>query len=246
HPRVRLTALVAASWMDNADGARIALETFRKPIDRWAGPVTHYVMTYTLADDVKSLLGGGLKLDDNPAAADYLAGKSSISKPVAEEGGTVRPSRKLTADEQKIFDLGKSVYFRDAHCATCHQADGKGLPNVYPPLSRSDWLENDERVIKIVLKGLWGPIKVSGKDFDPTKGVPPMMGFAGLLNDQEVAAVITFTRLAFGNNGKPVTAEQVAKVREATKDRVNFYMTEEILKEHPLRPAGQAKGGKKK
>ncbi len=246
HPRVRLTALVAASWMDNADGARIALETFRKPIDRWTGPVTHYVMTYTLADDVKSLVGGGLKLDDNPAAADYLAGKSSISKPVAEEGGTVRPSRKLTADEQKIFDLGKSVYFRDAHCATCHQADGKGLPNVYPPLSRSDWLENDERVIKIVLKGLWGPIKVSGKDFDPTKGVPPMMGFAGLLNDQEVAAVITFTRLAFGNNGKPVTAEQVAKVREATKDRVNFYMTEEILKEHPLRPAGQAKGGKKK
>ena len=62
-----------------------------------------------------------------------------------------------------------------------------------------------------------------------------MMGFGGLLNDEEAAAVLSYVRLSFGNNGKLVTPATVKKVREATKDRVNFYMTEEILKEHPLK-----------
>ena len=92
-----------------------------------------------------------------------------------------------------------------------------------------------------MLKGLWGPITVSGQSFDPAKGVPPMMGFGGMLNDQEAAAVLSFVRLSFGNSGKVITPAQVAKVRAATKDRVNFYTAEEILKEHPLKPAAPAK-----
>jgi N-acetylmuramoyl-L-alanine amidase len=58
-----------------------------------------------------------------------------------------------------------------------------------------------------------------------------MMGFGGMLNDQEAAAVLSFVRLSFGNSGKVITPAQVAKVRAATKDRVNFYTAEEILKE---------------
>ena len=240
HPRVRLTAIVAATWLDNADGAKVALEAFRQPVDRWLAPVLHYALTYTLKDDVAALqAAGALNLADNPAAAEYLAGKSKIGQPIAETGP--KPVRKLTAAEEKVFQLGREVYFRDAHCATCHQADGKGIANVYPPLLRSDWLADDERAIKIVLKGLWGPITVSGQSFDPAKGVPPMMGFGGMLNDQEAAAVLSFVRLSFGNSGKVITPAQVAKVRAATKDRVNFYTAEEILKEHPLKPAAPAK-----
>jgi mono/diheme cytochrome c family protein len=62
-----------------------------------------------------------------------------------------------------------------------------------------------------------------------------MMGFGGLLNDIELAAVLTYVRQSFGNDFDPITAEQVKKVREATKERVNFYMVDEILKEHPLK-----------
>jgi mono/diheme cytochrome c family protein/glucose/arabinose dehydrogenase len=239
HPRVRLTAIVAATWLDNADGAKVALEAFRQPVDRWVGPVLHYALTYTLKDDVAALqAASALNLADNPAAAEYLAGKSKIGQPIAETGP--KPVRKLTAAEEKVFQLGREVYFRDAHCATCHQADGKGIANVYPPLLRSDWLADDERAIKIILKGLWGPITVNGQAFDPSKGVPPMMGFGGMLNDQEAAAVLSFVRLSFGNSGRVITPAQVAKVRAATKDRVNFYTAEEILKEHPLKPPAPA------
>jgi mono/diheme cytochrome c family protein len=62
-----------------------------------------------------------------------------------------------------------------------------------------------------------------------------MTGFAGLLNDEEVAAVIAYVRTSFGNNAPAVSPEKVRAVREATKDRPNFYMVDEILKEHPLR-----------
>ena len=71
-----------------------------------------------------------------------------------------------------------------------------------------------------------------------------MMGFGGMLNDEEAAAVLSYVRLSFGNNGKLVSPETVKKVREATKERVNFYTTEEILKEHPLKAPAPAKGKK--
>ena len=109
-----------------------------------------------------------------------------------------------------------------------------GLPNIYPFLGKSDWIDNDERLIKIALKGLWGPIEVAGTKFDPENGVPPMMGFGPLLKDEELAAVLSYVRQSFGNDGEFITPDQVKEVREATKDRANFYMVDEILKEHPL------------
>jgi hypothetical protein len=102
-------------------------------------------------------------------------------------------------------------------------------------LAKSDWIDNDERLIKIALKGLWGPIEVNGQHFDPSKGVPPMMGFGGLLNDEELAAVLSYVRQSFGNNGPFITPDQVQQIRATTADRVNFYMTDEILREHPLK-----------
>jgi hypothetical protein len=108
------------------------------------------------------------------------------------------------------------------------------LPNIYPTLAKSEWLSESERLIKIALKGLWGPIDVAGVHYDPTKGVPPMMGFGGLLNDNELAAVLTYVRQSFGNDLDPISAAEVRKVRESVKERTNFFMVEEILKEHPL------------
>ncbi len=237
HGRVRLEAIVAASWLDNADGARIILEALKMPLDKWMGPVTKHILEHTLKDDIDALQKSGqLDLTGNPNAAGWLAGTFKIedAAPSAEDAA-YGPTRKLSEPEQKIYALGKEVFTRDAHCATCHQPNGQGIPNIYPTLAKSDWIENDERLIKIALKGLWGPIEVNGQHFDPTKGVPPMMGFGGLLSDEELAAVLSYVRQSFGNDDEFVSPDKVRQVRAATADRVNFYMTDEILKEHPLK-----------
>jgi mono/diheme cytochrome c family protein len=61
-----------------------------------------------------------------------------------------------------------------------------------------------------------------------------MMGFGPLLNDQELAGVLTYVRNSFGNQAPAVKPETVAKVREATKDKTDFYTPEELLKQHPM------------
>jgi len=238
HPRVRLEAIVAASWIGGREGARIALAGLHQPLDRWMVPVTKQILDHTLRPEIETLRAqGGAALFANLGATAFLQGAYPFAPgtPSAEQQ-SYGPSRRLSDEEKQIYDLGKQVYHRDAHCATCHQPNGKGLPAIYPPLDASDWVtKDDERLIKIILKGLWGPIEVNGQTYDPNKGVPPMTGFAGLLSDDEVAAVIAYIRTSFGNNAPFVTPEKVGAVREATKDRLHFYMVDELLKEHPLR-----------
>jgi hypothetical protein len=91
----------------------------------------------------------------------------------------------LTGDDAKAFALGAKVFMRDGHCVTCHQKTGAGLDPIYPPLAGSPWVTgSEERLTKLVLHGLWGPIEVNGKTYDPAKGIPPMTQFAALLKDE--------------------------------------------------------------
>ena len=172
---------------------------------------------------------------------DYLAGNFVFPEPPKTEAQkNYGPTRTLEDEDLRMYRIGKEVFLRDAHCVTCHQANGQGMPGVYPPLAKSEWLDDDERLIKITLKGLWGPIEVAGQHFDPSKGVPPMMGFGAMLNDIELAAVLSYVRQSFGNDGELITADAVRKVRQATEGRVNFYAVEELLKEHPLKQKSSA------
>ena len=176
--------------------------------------------------------------------------------------------RNLSKDDKKLYDKGKEVYFREAHCVTCHQADGRGaempkeagkpVRGAYPPLGRTPgypsngWLDGDtDRSIKIVLNGLYGTQMVDGKTYgDIATGQPAMTGLGQLMNDDEVAAVLTYVRQSFGNNLPVVKAAQVKKVRAEIKDKNNApYTVEEVLKQHPLgEPAKAApvKANKKK
>ena len=115
---------------------------------------------------------------------------------------------------------------------TCHQPNGKGLDPAFPPLENSAWVSGDpERLIKIGLYGLMGPIEVNGKKYD---GQVPMTPFGGLLDDNELAAVLTYVRNSFGNKAEPVTADDIKKVREANPGRAMLYNSADLLKEHPL------------
>ena len=123
----------------------------------------------------------------------------------------------------------------ESHCATCHQTSGQGSGAVYPPLVGSPWVTGSkERLIKLALHGMWGKMQVRGKVYDPARGVPPMTAFRDLLNDREMADVLTFVRNTWGNRASPIDAETVAKVRAESSDRTTFWKPEELAELHPL------------
>lgn len=104
---------------------------------------------------------------------------------------------------------GKKLF---ATCMTCHQANGQGVPGTFPPLVGSEWVDgSEERVIRIVLSGLSGPVKVANVEYN---GAMPAFGPGGFgWSDDKVAYVLTYVRQSWGNKGAPVTPEKVAEVR---------------------------------
>jgi mono/diheme cytochrome c family protein len=149
-----------------------------------------------------------------------------------EENPAPEPPERLSDDERARFLAGHEIYHREGHCATCHQPDGLGLPDAgFPPIAGTRWAQGDEeRLIKLTLHGLMGPLEVNGVDYP---GQVPMTPFGGLLDDEGVAAVLTYVRNHFGNEAPAVAPEAVAKVREATGSR-GFYSVKELLEAHPM------------
>ncbi len=206
HGRVRLEAIIAGSWLNNAVGKRVVAIAAALPLDVW----------------------------NQNAAKTAMSRLEGVQDVVVDEHPMPPMPGHLTAAEQQQFTAGHEIYFRDAHCATCHQPDGKGLPPAFPPLAGSPWVTSTdpERLIKLTLHGLMGPFELAGKKYD---GLVPMTPFGGMLKDDEVAAVLTYVRNNFGNKATAVQPAQVTKVREATKGRQAFYMADELLKENPLK-----------
>jgi mono/diheme cytochrome c family protein len=117
------------------------------------------------------------------------------------------------------------------YCAACHAADGKGATGgTFPPLAASPYLAGDpDRAVKIVLKGLSGPVDVLGKTYNLE--MPPQ---GAVLPDDQVAAILTYVRSSWGNQAAAVTAEQVKTIRASIQDRNTPWTAPEILKLHPL------------
>lgn len=162
-------------------------------------------------------------------------GASGFAAPAEVEFVKFDPPKTLSPAEQKLYELGASVYQRESHCATCHLTHGKGNGVVYPSLVGSAWVTgSEERLIKMALHGMWGKLTVHGKVYDPARGVPPMTAFRNLLKDDELAAVLTFVRNTWGNSASVIAPETVTKVRAATADRTTFWKPDELLAEHPL------------
>lgn len=105
-------------------------------------------------------------------------------------------------------DPGEAIYL--VHCASCHQRDAGGVPNMAPPLIETKYILGDKtRLIKIVLEGLRDDIEINGEHF--TNPMPPF----SRLKDQEVADVLTYIRSNFGNKADSVSVAEVKAVRDA-------------------------------
>jgi len=109
-----------------------------------------------------------------------------------------------------VMDRGKKVY--ESTCLACHQADGSGVPNLNPPLIKSNYVTGDQAyLINILLKGLNDEIEVNGEYYGNPMPAQPQ------LSDQEIADVLTYTRNSFGNRAKAITPAQVAAERKKMK-----------------------------
>jgi mono/diheme cytochrome c family protein len=102
-----------------------------------------------------------------------------------------------------------------AVCQTCHQAGGTGVAGQYPPLAGSEWLLKDpETPVRIVLRGLEGPITVKGSGYSNK-----MPFFHDKLSDKEISAALSYVRSAWGNSAPAITPEAVAAIRKETEGR---------------------------
>jgi mono/diheme cytochrome c family protein len=129
------------------------------------------------------------------------------------------------------METGFRVYHKPT-CVACHQADGKGTPGQFPSLVKSEWIDEQEpgRIIRIVLNGLTGELKFNGQTFNGT-----MVPWKDVLNDEEIADVLTFVRQnkEWGNNAPAVAPERVAAVREKIKDKATPFTPDELMKLSP-------------
>lgn len=138
------------------------------------------------------------------------------------QAATASAQEKNNRIDPEILKRGAAVYART--CLACHQPNGRGIPNVFPPLDGSDWVSADPALaIKIVLKGLQGPIKVNGQNYAAM--MPPVMP---ALNDQEIADVLSYIHASWSNDLPAVTPEKVESVREETKERTTPYTAADL------------------
>ncbi len=109
-------------------------------------------------------------------------------------------------------------------CIACHQPTGMGLPAVFPPITKSPYVNGSpERFASIILKGNAGPFTIEGKPYNQI-----MPGQEAALTDEKIAAIMTFVRANFGNTSGPVTAEVVAAARKKYAERKTPWTQAEL------------------
>lgn len=138
-------------------------------------------------------------------------------KPVEAEPAVIP----LTAEQQARFELGKQQYA--TICGQCHKPDGMGQLGLAPPLVGSEWvLGSDTRLIRIVLHGLRGPINIGDKTFNLD------MPSLGVLDDEKIAAALTYVRREWGHTAAAVEPRTVKDIRGATQGRKEAWSIKEL------------------
>ncbi|MBO9718268.1 MAG: nitrite reductase, copper-containing [Pseudoxanthomonas sp.] len=136
----------------------------------------------------------------------YLGDRAAPNMQAVATAAASASTGELSLEEQ--INAGKALFA--GTCATCHQPEGQGLPGVFPPLAKSDYIAADPRhVPTVILHGLVGKVRVNGQDYD--SNMPPM----SQLTDDEVANIATFVLNSWGNPGGRISKAEVAEIRQA-------------------------------
>lgn len=108
---------------------------------------------------------------------------------------------------EEQMEFGRQTYMQT--CFACHQGEGQGVPNAFPPLAKSDYLNADvDRAISVILYGLTGEITVNGEKYNSVMT-------RQALSSEEVANVLTYVYNSWGNSKQIVTPAMVEKVKKS-------------------------------
>lgn len=130
-----------------------------------------------------------------------------------------------TRERTSVTDAELARVQFQKHCAACHGADGTGAEGGGPPLVRSSWVQGpDSRLIRIILHGVRGSIQVAGETYNRE-----MLGFGQLLDDEDIASLLTFVRSRWGAPEAPVAPDDVGRIRKASRGRTEYWSVEELL-----------------
>jgi mono/diheme cytochrome c family protein/glucose/arabinose dehydrogenase len=139
-------------------------------------------------------------------------------KPGAPAPPVIKP---LTETQTALFEKGKTIYA--TLCAACHQPHGFGLDGLAPPLVDSEWvLGKPEVLARIVMHGLAGPVKVSGRTYN--LAMPPLPQ----LTDEDIAGVLTYIRREWEHTAGAVEIKSVTTIREQEKARSMMWTETEL------------------
>lgn len=188
---------------------------------RTAVPGTYLFVDHAIFRAFNQGAQGMLKVDGPAAPSIYGTSKAEATSQAeqataaSEVKAAGAPTHEITAalafanpeTDVQALDHGKQIF--QTICAACHQPTGSGVPGVFPPLAKSDFLAADpKRAVHIVLNGLTGAVTVNSQRFDST--MPP---FGPQLNDRDIADALTFVLHSWGNPGGRIQPEEVKLVR---------------------------------
>jgi len=145
-------------------------------------------------------------------------------------GGPAAPSgsQLMAQAPTSPMDLGKAVY--GGNCANCHQASGVGQPGSYPPLAGSEFVNGSkERLAAILLKGLQGPLTVSGGSY----GTQVMPAQESVLAPEKLANLMTYLRASWGNKADAVSVDDVNAAKTKFASRTDAWTEADLLKVAP-------------
>ncbi len=156
----------------------------------------------------------------------YLSELGDLEKkPEPKESQPKSEDSKPLTTKAELMSVGKNVY--SASCLMCHQQGGEGLPGVFPPLAKSDYMSklagmsDRSQLVAIPLKGLVGKITVNGSEYNSV--MPPVSGSS----DQDLAAVLTFVTNSWGNTARPFSTDEVRAARSNIGEIAPAVPTEE-------------------
>ena len=184
------------NWLDYRTAYEDRWEIERRVWDSWKG--TYFKESMPIANSPESL---AITEEERETIRAWV--RAGAQKGVA-------PPPVIAKNKDEKIQMGSRIF--STICAACHQPTGRGVPNVFPPLAGSDFLNADKnRAIKIVINGRQGELVVNGQRFNNTMPKFP-------LTDQDIANVLTYVYNSFGNAGIEVTPEEVATLRAQPPD----------------------------
>lgn len=184
------------NWLDYKTATEDRGEIARRVWDSWKG--TYFKESMPIANSPESL---AITDQERATIRRWVTSGAAM--------GVAPPPVIANSKEEKI-EMGRRIF--TTICAACHQPTGRGVPNVFPPLAGSDFLNADKkRAIKIVINGRQGEIVVNAQKFNNSMPKFP-------LTDHDIANVLTFVYASFGNSGIEVSADEVAHLRSEPPD----------------------------